>query len=211
MLKDYSSKSDPLPRRKYNNKSRLQKQDELKSRIAAATAELHATKGTAETSYADIARQAGVSLPTVYSHFPGGNDLFRGCTSHVAKGAPDFSVNEILRVTSLSTAIQMLVEAMEKQHLHYEPWLARRMEGYITFLAEMSVQIREQQAERIGEILTHFLGPGKRHQMIAGCETVLSFDFWHRLVRGHQLSQPQARQILVQSLLSIIEPGPNKN
>ena len=201
-------KTSPSPTRKYDNKLRLQKQDELKSRIAAATAELHASKGAAETSYADIARQAGVSLPTVYSHYPDEDELFRGCTSHVADRAPTLPVNEILGATSLSTAIGILVDAMEQQHLYYEPWLARRMEGYITFLAEMSVQVRHEQTALIEEILKHFLGPGKRSNLVAGCETVLSFDFWHRLVRGHGLGQPQARQIIIQSMQSIIGPQP---
>ncbi len=201
-------KTNPPPTRKYDNKLRLQKQGELKSRIAAATAELHASKGAAETSYADIARQAGVSLPTVYSHFPDEDELFRGCTLHAADHAPILPVSEILGASSLSTAIELLVDAMEQQHIYYEPWSSRRMEGYVTFLAEMSVQVREQQSALIEKIMRHFLGPGKRHNMIAGCETVLSFDFWHRLVRGHGLPRSQARQILIQSLQSILEPKP---
>lgn len=199
-----SLKAKPPLTRKYNNKRRLQKQDELKSRIAAATAELHASKGAAETSYADIARQAGVSLPTVYSHFPDEGELFRGCTSHVADNAPLLPASEILAAPSLYAAIEMLVDAMEQQHIFYEPWSSRRMEGYVNFLAEMSVQIREQQSATIEKIIRHFLGPGKRQSMIAGCETVLSFDFWHRLVRGHGLPRSQARQILIQSLHSIL-------
>ena len=203
-----SLKTKPPLTRKYDNKRRLQKQDELKSRIAAATAELHASKGAAETSYADIARQAGVSLPTVYSHFPDEDELFRGCTSHVADRAPTIPVSEILDAFSLSAAIEKLVDAMEQQHLYYEPWSSRRMEGYVPFLAEMSAQIREQQSATIEKIMKHFLGPGKRSKLIAGCETVLSFDFWHRLVRGHGLPRSQARQIMIQSLQSIIGPLP---
>ena len=204
-----SLKTKPPLTRKYDNKRRLQKQDELKSRIAAATAELHASKGAAETSYADIARQAGVSLPTVYSHFPEQDELFRGCTSHVADRAPTIPVNEILDASSLSAAIERLVDAMEQLHIYYEPWSSRRMEGYVTFLAEMSVQGREQQSATIEKIMRHFLGPGKRRNLIAGCETVLSFDFWYRLVRGHGLPRSQARQILIQSLQSILEPLPD--
>ena len=208
MHKDSRKKTTQPPTRKYNNRRRLQIQDELKSRIAAATAELHASKGAAKTSYADIARQAGVSLPTVYSHFPDEDELFRGCTSHVADRAPTLPVNEILAASSLSTAIEMLVGAMEQQHIFYEPWSSRRMEGYVTYLAEMSVRVREQQSATIEIIMKRFLGSGKRSKLIAGCETVLSFDFWHRLVRGHGLPRSQARQIIIQSLQSIIGPLP---
>ena len=193
------------PRRKYDNKIRRQKQDELKSSIAAATAQLHAKKGATNTSYADIARLADVSLPTVYKHFPGEDDLFLGCTSHVAERAPQFPDKEILAAGNLDSAVGMLVDAMEQQHLYYEPWLSWRMEGYVTFVAEMTVQIRHQQSDMVEQMLSHFLGPAKRKTMIAGCETMLNFDTWHRLVRGHKLARKDARRILIQSLFSIIE------
>ena len=196
------------PRRKYDNKVRRQKQDELKSRIAAATAQLHAEKGAADTSYADIARLADVSLPTVYKHFPSEDELFRGCTSHVADRAPHFPQEEILACENLASAVESLVEAMEEQHLYYEPWLSRRMEGYVTFVAEMVVRVRTQQTELIEQILSHFMGSAKRKTTIAGCETILNFDTWHRLVRGHQLARKDARRILIQSLFSIIEKKP---
>ena len=193
------------PRRKYDNKVRLQKQDELKSRIAAATARLHAEKGAADTSYADIARLADVSLPTVYKHFPSEDELFLGCTSHVADRAPHFPYQDILACENLASAVELLVAAMEEQHLYYEPWLSRRMEGYVTFVAEMTIRVRIQQSDLIEQILSHFMGPAKRKTTIAGCETILNFDTWHRLVRGHQLARKDARRILIQSLFSIIE------
>lgn len=199
-----------MPPRKYNIETRRRIKVELKASIAAATAELHASQGAAATSYADIARQAGVSLPTVYSHFPDEETLFQGCTSHVAKNAPAMPVDRIMGATSLSTAIEILVDAMEEQHLYYEPWLAWRMEGYISFLANMSVEIRVQQAELVTLVLKQFLGTSRRHNMVAGCESVLCFDFWHRLVFGHRLSRAQARKIITQSLLAIIglQPTP---
>lgn len=193
-----------MPTRKYNLETRRRKQAELKANIAAATADLHASKGAAATSYADIARHAGVSLPTVYSHFPTEDDLFLGCTTHVASRAPAFPIDEILGANSLSAAIEMLIAAIEEQHLYYEPWLAWRMEGYVSFLAELSTSVRIQQTEMITMVLTHFLGPSKRRKMTAGCETVLCFDCWHRLVRGHRLSRRAARQIMTQSLQAII-------
>jgi len=195
----------PLRKRRYDNETRRQKRAELNRRIAAATAELHATLGPADTSYADIARQAGVSLPTVYSHFPNEDELYLGCTTHVAGRAPALPVDDILNAGDLSAAIEKLVVAMEKQHRHYEPWLAWRMDGYIGFLAELSAKIRRQQAELIGNILDRFLGPGAGKPTIAGCETYLSFDCWHRLVRGHGLSFRAARQVMTSGILSLAE------
>ncbi|MGD2171004.1 MAG: TetR/AcrR family transcriptional regulator [Gammaproteobacteria bacterium] len=193
------------PRRRYDNETRRKKRAELTRRIAAATAELHATLGPADTSYADIARQAGVSLPTVYSHFPNEEELFQGCTSHVAERAPSLPVDDILKAPDLSAAIERLVLEMEKQHRHYEPWLAWRMDGYVGFLVEMSAQIRRQQTELISTILNRFPGSGTDKATTAGCETLLSFDSWHRLVRGHGLSFRAARQVMTRGILCLAE------
>src|SRR5574340_1224790 len=99
--------------RTYNAESRRRKQAELKARIAAAAAELHAAKGGSATSYADIAKHAGVSLPTVYSHFPTRHELFQGCTAHVAGKAPALPVETILAAPDLPAAADLLAAAME--------------------------------------------------------------------------------------------------
>jgi len=202
------AKTDPVRKRNYDNSSRRRKQADLKECIAAATADLHATRGADKTSYADIAEHAGVSLPTVYSYFPTENDLFRGCTSHVGNRAPVLAVDKILKAPELSAAVGLLVVEMEKQHLYFEPWLSRRMDSYVPFLAEMSGDIRRQQTELVELVLQHFLGAGKRPKVAAGCESILCFDLWYRLVRGHRLSRTEARRVLVKSLLAIIEPRP---
>lgn len=194
--------------RTYNAESRRRKQAELKARIAAAAAELHAAKGGSATSYADIAKHAGVSLPTVYSHFPTKHELFQGCTAHVAGKSPALPVEKVLAAPGLPAAAELLVAAMEQQHLHFEPWLAWREDGVIPLLAEMSAGIRHGQTALVARLLKRHLGPGARREMVAGWESVLSFDLWHRLVRQHGLPRPAARRVLVQCLLAISGPEP---
>jgi hypothetical protein len=82
------------------------------------------------------------------------------------------------------------------------------MDSYIPFLADMSDHIRQQQTELVVLVLRHFLGVGRRAKMAAGCESMLCFDLWHRLVRGHRLSFSAARGVLVKSLLAVIEQQP---
>jgi AcrR family transcriptional regulator len=178
----------------------------LKARIAAATAQLHASKGAAATSYADIARQAGVSLPTVHKHFPTETELFTGCTSHVAGHAPAIPIDKILQSTTLAEALERLIAVMEAQHRYYEPWSSRRMEGYVPFLAGLTDEIRKIQVGLVAQVLKHFLGSGQRRKVVAACETLLSFDTWYRLARSHGLSLVDTRKILHRSLLAIIEP-----
>src|SRR5688500_1144297 len=54
---------------------------ETRQRILEATAALHTRKGILGTTYQDIAREADVSLATVYNHFPTLEELVEGCGS----------------------------------------------------------------------------------------------------------------------------------
>lgn len=192
--------------RAYDNQSRRRKQAELKARIAAATAELHAVKGAIATSYADIARHAGVSLPTVYKHFPTQDELLQGCTGHVIAKAPEMPVEKILAAPDLPTAARLLVAAMAQQHLHFEPWLLWREDRVVPFLTQMLAAIRRAHTELVTEVLkAHGVRHGLR-EAVAMWESTLAFDFWHRLVRGHKLPQRAVRRVLIQSLLAVAEP-----
>jgi AcrR family transcriptional regulator len=69
-------------KRRYEKRARAAKQQETRQRIAAATAELHATVGPAQTTIAEIAKRAGVQRPTVYNNFATEKELFAACQAH---------------------------------------------------------------------------------------------------------------------------------
>jgi len=192
--------------RPYDSALRLRKQAELKDRIVGAAAALHAQKGATDTSYADIAAHAGVSLPTVYAHFPKQSDLLAGCTVHVGARAPALPVEQILAAADLPTAAEILAVAMDARHHYFEPWLSWREDRVIPFLAELSDSRRGEFAALIARVLQRHLGPGNHREAVAGWESTLSFDFWHRLARGHRLSRPRVRRVIVRSLLAITSP-----
>lgn len=75
-------------KRKYEQRARAAQQEETRRRIAAATAELHATVGPAKTTIAEIAKRAGVQRPTVYNNFPTDKDLFAACQAHFMAQSP---------------------------------------------------------------------------------------------------------------------------
>jgi len=192
--------------RPYDSALRLRKQAELKARIVGVAAALHAQKGATDTSYADIAAHAGVSLPTVYAHFPTQRDLLAGCTAHVGARAPALPVEQVLAAPDLPAAAEMLAAAMDARHHHFEPWLAWREDRVIPFLAELSSARRDQFAALISRVLRRHVGPGDHREAVAAWESTLSFDFWHRLTRGHGLSRARVRRIVVRSLLAIASP-----
>jgi AcrR family transcriptional regulator len=70
-----------MKRGKYQLKKRAEREEETRLRIVRATVELHATLGPALTTRSAIAERAGVSRPTVYSHFPDELSLGKACSS----------------------------------------------------------------------------------------------------------------------------------
>src|ERR671917_2473732 len=70
-----------MKRGKYELKKRAEKQEETRLRIVRATLELHESVGPALTTRSAIAESAGVTRPTVYSHFPDDLSLGKACSS----------------------------------------------------------------------------------------------------------------------------------
>jgi AcrR family transcriptional regulator len=70
-----------MKRGKYELKKRAEREEETRLRITRATLELHETLGPALTTRSAIAKRAGVSRPTVYSHFPDELSLGKACSS----------------------------------------------------------------------------------------------------------------------------------
>ena len=69
-------------KRIYRQTSRAERTAETRQRIVEAAVELHGTVGPGRTSLSDVADKAGVSRPTLYSHFSNEAQLFRACTMH---------------------------------------------------------------------------------------------------------------------------------
>ena len=194
--------------RRYTPKVRQTQVSERRQRVAAATAELHAEKGASATSYADIAGRAGVSLPTVHSYFPTQADLLSACTGHVGARAPQLPVQAILTAPNLSDAADRLVVAVDGLHAYFEPWVSWRQEKVVPFLAELAATRRAQLTSMIARLLSQHR-PGQQGVCAAVWESILSFDFWQRLVRQHGVPRARVRKILKDLLMAVLGPGPS--
>ena len=58
---------------------RAASRNDTRNRIVDATAKLHGERGVLGTTWQDIAREADVSVSTVYAHFPSLNELLPAC------------------------------------------------------------------------------------------------------------------------------------
>lgn len=193
--------------RAYNNETRLQQQAALKARIAEAAAALHATQGALATSYAQIAEAAGVSLPTVYKHYPTLDDLVQACTAHVAAGAPPFPAEAILAAPDLPAAAAALVAALDATHAYYAPWLAWREEQRVPTLARLQARERAQLLGLCEAVLARH-GAAAPQRAAAWWESLLSFELRDRLLVAHGQSRAAYRRTLVSLLLAVAGPQP---
>jgi len=200
-----------MPTRTYDNSRRLQRQADLKARIAAATAQLHAAQGVLATSYAQIAQRAGVSLPTVYKHFPSLDELLQACTGHVAAQAPEFPQDRMLQAADLAAAAAVLVEACDALNAHYEPWTGWREQLHLPLLQRQDEERRGRLLDICRLLLERHRAPGTHAQIAAVWEAVLHFDFWQRLLRDHKLSRAATRACQLNLMLAAVGPQPVVN
>jgi AcrR family transcriptional regulator len=75
-------------RRVYRLGRRAETAAETRQRLVEATFRLHSERGIADTSMKDIAERAGVSVGTVYHHFPSYADAIVACGAYTAEHAP---------------------------------------------------------------------------------------------------------------------------
>jgi AcrR family transcriptional regulator len=74
--------------RAYRQARRRETAAETRERIVRATFELHAEKGIVATSMRDIAERAGVSVGSVYNHFPSYDQAIAACGAYAFSLAP---------------------------------------------------------------------------------------------------------------------------
>jgi AcrR family transcriptional regulator len=197
-----------MPPRPYDNATRLAQQAELKARIAAAAAELHAAQGALATSYAQVAERAGVSLPTVYKHFPTLEELVRACSAHADEQAPPFPHEAILAAPDLPGAALALVNACDAANAHFEPWAAWREHTRIGVLGDIQQSRRRQMLALCKALIERHAPRADAKAVAATWESLLSFDFWHRLVRTHGWTRTAARAQQHHLLLAAAGPQP---
>ncbi len=104
-----SSKTRP---RRYRLGRRAETSAETRQRLVEATFQLHAERGIADTSMKDIAARAGVSVGTVYHHFPSYADAINACGAYTTEHAPAPTGAIFEGATSRHERIERLARAL---------------------------------------------------------------------------------------------------
>ena len=104
-------------RRSYRLGRRAESTGETRQRIVEATFRLHSERGIAGTSMKDIADRAGVSVGTVYHHFPSYADAIAACGAYTAEHEPAPTAAVFKGAASRHERIARLTQAL---YAHYE-------------------------------------------------------------------------------------------
>ena len=100
------------PARAYSSELRAQQADATRARILDATVRVMA-RGIASVSMPEVAREAGVSVPTVYRHFGSKEDLLAAVYPHVARRVGLDKVPDPLTLDDLRDGIRTVFEKVD--------------------------------------------------------------------------------------------------
>jgi len=185
--------------RPYRMKRRAEAFASTRNQIIWATVQLHAEKGAAGTSQADIAARAGVSPATVYRHFPTLGSLVRACGSQIWMAVSPPRPEDAERLfTGLGTTRERVEKFVEEVSAFYvRAWLplqsARQERSRVPELDEDMRWIEAGLEALAREALT-LEGAGERQVQVL--LAVTDFGVWQSL-RDHGIAADAAPKMLL--------------
>ena len=198
-----------MKRGKYELKKRAERQEQTRLKIARATLELHEILGPALTTRSAIAQRAGVTRPTVYSHFPDDLSLGKACSS---LGLSENPLPDPDRWEEISDPEERLRSALSDLYSYFrlrERLWANVLRDQELLYATGDPEAIEADAEIMGPILLHWdrmketiaagWGPSERipRLVLGAIGFALDFQAWRALVRTQGMSDEEAIELMV--------------
>ncbi len=175
-----------MPRR-YRKHKRAEAVEQTRRRILEATMELHGERGILATSWEDIARRAGVSVATVYRHFPSLDELVPACGAlteeYLGSPTPELAATLFSDAATLPERVERLVRELTE---YYEraavDFQVCRREAHL--LEPLREWLEEQ--DRTREVLVREalrpLAPDER--TVAVVQALTAFGVWDALIEA---------------------------
>jgi AcrR family transcriptional regulator len=162
--------------RRYHSPRRAAMAEQTRLDIVEAAIRLHAG---GVTEFADLAREAGVALPTVRKHFPTRERVFEACTAHIAETGEPFPLADLARISDparrISASVRRLYQLFEARL--GLTWTAYRMAGDSPAFAHV-LERNQALIRRIAEMLVDGSGAkfpdGRRDTIVAFVRGLLS-------------------------------------
>jgi AcrR family transcriptional regulator len=198
-----------MKRRKYELKKRAEREQETRLRIVRATVELHETVGPALTTRSAIAERAGVSRPTVYSHFPDELSLGKACSTLDLSENPLPDPEPWEEIADPESRLRV---ALSELYYYF-----RRREGLLANILRDQEMPHLRDNPDVREIMRPIVEHWERMQraLIVGWKThnsrlllgaiglALDFQSWRTMVRKQDMTDEQAVELMVRMVLCL--------
>lgn len=188
--------------RQYRQSARAKKTASTRQRIVEAAIELHGTVGPANTSLSAVARQAGVSRPTLYSHFPDEASLFQACTMHWMSQDPPPDPAAWLEIDDSRQRIGTALSEIYSHYARNEQMIGNvfRDMYVVESMRSFNVPLVEESFAAMTEILSSAFddGPDLSVRRSAMVSVTLSFHTWKKLVKVEGLTNDEAADLMAQ-------------
>lgn len=176
-----------IEKRRYELRERARRQAQTRQRIVEATVALHQERGPAATTVAEIARRAGVSRPTVYTHFPTEDELFSACQGRFLAQNPLPDLGPALALADPEDRVREVLCALYRAYRHQQPMTSKVLRDRNALPALDALLARTldaRQAELAAALSAGFAADrpseGRARALIA---LALDFFTWQRLTR----------------------------
>lgn len=167
-------------RRAYRLGRRAEAAEETRRRIVEATFELHGERGIADTSMTDIAERAGVSVGTVYHHFPSYPDAIAACGAHTAEHVPAPTETIFEGAAGRGERIARLTGALFDYYERIPALASVRRDRHLSEVLEHAVE--EEAANRLA-LAARALGARQRDRRSQVVAALVDLDVYRALRR----------------------------
>jgi AcrR family transcriptional regulator len=180
IFNQYMPTASKRRRRPYRLGRRGEAAEETRRRIVEATSRLHAERGIADTSMKDIAERAGVSVGTVYHHFPTYPDAIAACGAYTAERVPAPTVDIFEGAATRQERIERLAEALFAYYERIPALASVRRDRHV---AEVLEEVVEQEADNRLTLAARAVGARKRDRQSALVAALVDLDVYRALRR----------------------------
>lgn len=189
-----------MPEDPISKTTNLRRRSRTRQRIVDAAIELHSTIGPARTSFSAVARQAGVTRPTLYAYFPDRPSLFAACTGHVMATDPP---PDLAGFSAVADPLERLRQALTGMYAYYRRHAARiasleRDMPFMHMAAPPGRTIEGDRARLIQSLAGELSPTGGRPNLIAATvRHALAFATWRSLTQQPGASDLEAVELMV--------------
>jgi AcrR family transcriptional regulator len=186
--------------RQYRQSVRAEKTASTRRRIVAAAIELHGTLGPANTSLSSVARKAGVSRPTLYSHFPDEASLFHACTMHWMNQDPPPDPAAWLEIDNSRRRVGTALSEIYSHYARNEQMIGNvfRDMYLVESMRSFNVPLVEESFAAMTEVIASAFDDGAdlavRRKAIVS--VAINFHTWKSLVRVEGLTNAETADLM---------------